>query len=276
MEFMNERYPTVELFQELSRISTYPDGVVPVPSQIPGLAFFPGGHGVYQEEGLFELPAFPFRKVMVVGQDFDTLKNFEKSSKRHEENRNVGAWGNLLPLLDRSGIPRAGCFFTNAYMGLRATGRNVGPSVGSRSEAFRATCLSFFLRQLELQEPRLILCLGAQVARFLAHCSSDLQAWSGGSFASIDSTNSGVLFNVGFGDRQPVPAVVALVHPSFRSANIGRRRYRNDRGEAAEQALLIEAIARSGGIDVGSPSLRPTELLISEAPRLTPVALGGR
>ena len=263
---METQYPTVELFRELSRISSYPDGVIPVPSQIPGLAFFPGGHGVYQEEGLFELPAFPFYQVMVVGQDFDTLKNFEKSLKRHEENRGVGTWGNLLPLLDRAGIPRAACFFTNAYMGLRATGRNVGPGVGSRSEAFSATCQSFFLRQLALQQPRLILCLGAQVARFLARCSSDLQAWSNGSFDSIDSTNSGVLFNVGFNDGQPVQAVVALVHPSFRPANIGRRRYRDDRGEAAELGLLTEAIAKSGGIDIGSTGLQSIELVASEAP----------
>src|SRR6476620_10366128 len=145
---MEEQYPTVELFKEMSRISSYPAGIVTVPSQIPGLAFFPGGRGVYQEGGRSELPDFPFHQVMVVGQDFDTLKNFRKSSQHGEENRDVGTWGNLLPLLDRAGIPRTACFFTNVYMGLRTTGKNSGPFIGSRSEAFRATCQSFFLRQL--------------------------------------------------------------------------------------------------------------------------------
>jgi uracil-DNA glycosylase len=247
-------YPTEKLFQDLSSIDAYPTGMERVPSQIPGLGFFPGGRGVYQETGSRDPPPFPFHEVMIVGQDFDTVQNYQASRCRGEEKRQSATWRNLLKLLDDSNIPKTACFFTNAYMGLRSSGKNTGPCLGSRSEAFRDTCRSFFMRQLAVQEPRAILCLGTQVTRFLAGCSADLRAWTAGSFRSIDSSCASVVFDVHFADARSVLAVVALVHPSFRAANLGRREYGDCQGACAERRMLRDAMAHIGGIG-GSATL---------------------
>lgn len=46
---------------------TYPSGAIPVPEAIAGTAFFPGGHGLWMEEGA---PSFPVGGIMVLGHDF--------------------------------------------------------------------------------------------------------------------------------------------------------------------------------------------------------------
>jgi len=91
---MDPQYPTVALFEELRTLPGYPRETIPVPEQIPGLAFFPGGRGVYQPPGVRELPPFPFGGVLVLGQDFDTLSNYRDSLNRGEEDRRGGTWGN--------------------------------------------------------------------------------------------------------------------------------------------------------------------------------------
>lgn len=242
---MEDRYPSDTLFAETQLIA-YPEGVVPVPALIPGLAFFPGGRGVYQVRR--ELPRFPFRKVMVLGQDFDTLSGFNDSFQRGEEDRGVATWLNVLKLLRRVGIPPSVCFFTNAYMGLREKGKNTGPSPGQKSPSFRNACLSFFRLQLELQKPRLILCLGLHVASFLAQASPELREWDRASFSTIDAAGAGLAKDVRFNDCSLiVQSVAVVVHPSFRHANIRLRGYGDLRGDDAELALLRDALAYIGG-----------------------------
>src|SRR5262245_13937158 len=132
---MENSYPTEMLFAETQRMA-YPNGVVRVPELIPGLAFFPGGRGVFQERR--EKPDFPFGKIMLVGQDFDTVENFNDSLRHGEEDRNYGTWQNLLKLLARVGISPTSCFYTNAYMGLREKGPNTGPTPGQESLSFQS------------------------------------------------------------------------------------------------------------------------------------------
>jgi len=249
---VNALYPSVHLFNELDRIAIYPDGVVAVPCQIPGLAFFPGGRGVYQKEGCLDLPTFPVGGVMIVGQDFDNVDGFNYSLKQGEENRaSVPTWRNLLGLLDRCQIPKTACFFTNAYMGLRATGKNTGPSPGTRHAEFRAMCEEFFSRQLAMQLPRLLLALGMEVANFIARCSPNLHGWAAKDWKSLDSSNSAIVFDArieagGF----LLPAAVALTHPSYRPKNVLLRRYHGLRGDSAEQALLADAVVHAGGFEL--------------------------
>jgi hypothetical protein len=245
---MESDYPSEMLFAETQRIA-YPEGVVRVPTLIPGLAFFPGGRGVFQERR--ELPEFPFRKVMVVGQDFDTLSGFNYSLQQGEEDRGSATWLNLLKLLARVGIPPVVCFYTNAYMGLRETGESTGPSPGQRSSSFRNECLSFFRRQLELQQPRLILCLGLDAAPFLSLASPTLKAWESAQYSKIDAVGAALVTDVRFTDSpQTVPAVALLVHPSYRHANVKWRKYNGLRGDDAEVALLHDALDYIGGARV--------------------------
>ncbi|MEO8144698.1 MAG: uracil-DNA glycosylase family protein, partial [Betaproteobacteria bacterium] len=219
------------------------------PTLIPGLAFFPGGRGVFQERR--ELPNFPFLKVMVIGQDFDNLSNYECSLRGGEENRKLATWKQLLNLLDRAGIPPTACFFTNAYMGLRETGKNTGPSPGQRSYSFRNECLTFFRRQLVLQQPRMILCLGLHAAAFLSLASPKLQVWALEQFSKIDAAGTGLVKEVQFTDCPlTVPAVALLVHPSHRRLNIKLRTFGSLHGDEAELALLRDALDYIGGAQI--------------------------
>ena len=68
MHSASERHPVEYLFDRLQNIS-YPDGLDLVPAKISGTAFFPGGYGLWREEGR-PLPPMPCGKVMVLGQDF--------------------------------------------------------------------------------------------------------------------------------------------------------------------------------------------------------------
>jgi hypothetical protein len=240
-------YPSEQLFDELRALGPYPEGVVPVPAQMRGLGFFPGGLGVYQEVGSRIPPPFPFGQVMAVGQDFDTNENFQVSLRRGEEDRRGGTWGNLLGFLRRCGIPWSSCFFTNVYMGLRGSGKNTGTFIGSRSPEFRSACERFLIRQLAVQQPKLLLCLGLPAAEFLSRLSVDLRGWDGDSWKAIDGCAVGPLaVGVEFRGGMRIAAVAALVHPSLLNGNVRFRHYRGMHGSAAEEAIVRDAIERSG------------------------------
>ena len=243
-------YPSEQLFNELRALGPYPEGVVPVPAQMRGLGFFPGGLGVYQELESRVPPLFPFGQVMIVGQDFDTHENFQVSLTRGEEDRRGGTWGNLLSFLRRCEIPWSSCFFTNVYMGLRASGKNTGTFVGSRAHEFRVGCERFFIRQLAVARPKLLLVLGLPAAEFLSRLSVDLRGWDGDSWKAVDECAVGPLVSdVAFGDgAMRIAAVAALVHPSLRNGNVRFRHYREMSANAAEEAIVRDAIERIGGI----------------------------
>lgn len=58
------------LWNELSNVEPYPEGVLAVPEPIIGTAFFPGGFGLWNPVATKPLPPMPKGGVMVLGQDF--------------------------------------------------------------------------------------------------------------------------------------------------------------------------------------------------------------
>jgi hypothetical protein len=200
---------------------------------------------------------------MVLGQDFDKVEGFADSLKRGEEERAVATWGNLLPLLDSCRLPLAACFFTNAYVGLRKSDINYGPGAGTRSPAFRASCEQFFVQQLAAQQPKLILALGLEVALFLSRCSPNFAAWRVDTLKTIDSSGAALIEGAQVGPHT-IAATVVLVHPSFRPANVGRRRFRGAVGETAEQLLICTGAGIAGGF---SDFCRLTPACRGDAPR---------
>lgn len=108
--------------------------------------------------------------------------------------------------------------------------------------------MSFSRRQLTLQQPRLILCLGLRAAAFLSLASPQLQAWSWRKFSKIDAAGAGLVRDVHFTGCLPaVSAVALLTHPSYRSLNSKLRKYGDLCGDDAEFALLREALDYIGG-----------------------------
>ncbi len=222
----------------LRLVKPYPLGVTGVPRPIRGTAFFPGGFGLWRPEKLAPLPPMPVGGVMVLGQDFHSRRNYERSLELGCSTRNP-TWRNLLPLLKSAGIAPHMCFFTNAYMGLREGDRSIGRFPGANDDSFTERCRRFFLLQLRAHRPELILILGKRVPHFLAPLSVDLSAWTGcKTMRDIDCAGpvlSSVRFT-GFADHACHVAV--LTHPSILGSNLARRCFGNFRGRDAELAMI--------------------------------------
>ncbi|QIN77247.1 hypothetical protein GBA65_00510 [Rubrobacter marinus] len=240
------RHPVERLFELLGTVEPYPEGVVPVPEKLPGTAFFPGGTGLWQPDGA--PPPMPIGGVMVLGHDFYSEAGYRRFVAERGESTRGPTWRNLLALLARVGVGPERCFFTNAYVGLRAGSRNTGRFPGSRDPGFVERCREFLGEQLRAQKPRLVLTLGSYVPAVLAPLSGDLAPWlRAASLKALDEAGRPLIPNARF---PSVPggevAVAALVHPSIRWASVLGRRYAGLEGDAAEVAMLEEALRVSG------------------------------
>jgi hypothetical protein len=95
------------------------------------------------------------------------------------DERDNRTWKPLLEILDRSGIKREECFFTNAWPFLHIGEGNVGP-VGEWLEdsELMASCVRFFEYTLAIMQPSLIVALGTGPGAFLSHVwPKDLSQW---------------------------------------------------------------------------------------------------
>jgi hypothetical protein len=139
------------------------------------------------------------------------------------------------------------CFFTNAYMGLRRGEGTTGRFPGSLDKGFVDRCRRFLLRQLDAQQPWVILTLGTWVPSFLSALSPELAKWERvGSIRDLDAAGP-LVHGAVFGTREPLRCTVAaLTHPSLRGSNVGRRSYAGVRGHDAEMAMLRDALDSSG------------------------------
>ncbi len=238
------KHPFEILCNLLLNVAPYPEGVIPVPERIAGTAFFPGGSGLWQTSGSNAAPPFPVGKVMVLGHDFHSEDGYRQSLAKRGENLQGPTWRNLLQLLYEADIGPEQCFFTNAYMGLRAGSNTTGKFPGAYDHGFVERCRSFLAAQIAIQQPRLILTLGNYVPSILAGLSDDLAQWrSCHSLTKLDALGVPLVTNVQFvADANWNTTVVALTHPSLRPANVSRRRYKELRGNDAEVAMVREAI----------------------------------
>jgi hypothetical protein len=244
-----------QLFAAMPTVEPYPDGVVRVPARIPGVAFFPGGSGLWGARANAPLPPMPIGDVMVLGHDFHSESGFRQSLAQGTEVPDVPrnqyrippTWTNLRRLFEEAGLAMDRCFFTNAYMGLRRGEVTTGRFPGSLDKGFVDRCRRFLLRQLEAQQPSVILTLGTWVPSFLSALSPELAKWERvGSIRDLDAAGP-LVHGAVFGTREPLRCTVAaLTHPSLRGSNVGRRSYAGVRGHDAEMAMLREALDSSG------------------------------
>ncbi len=238
-------HPVDYLHEQLSQFGDYPVGLVAVPPDlIRGLAFFPGGAGLWVESAEDLLPPMPIGGTMIVGNNFHNVKGFERSRKESGENSKKNpTWRNLIRFICQTGLKKEECFFTNAYMGLLTSDSALGQSPGARDINFRARCVKFLGEQIKVVQPRLILTLGNHVPPVLAELSPDLSSWAGiNKVTTLDTFGASLVYPVKFeGVKNPV-VIVALTHPSQRNLNVKRRFYNGLAGEEAESALIKAAI----------------------------------
>ena len=220
--------------------------VLAVPEQIQGTCFFPGGTGLWHGQAE-TIPEFPVGGVMVLGHDFHSVLGYERSRLGGSENLRSPTWRQFVEFLARVPIALEHCFFTNAYMGLRAGAGTTGKFPGAASAQFVQACREFLLAQIAVQQPALILALGNYVPAFLAPLSPQLADWSRGNFRDRDrrdiAIRSGACFT---GSPLPACVVVSLLHPSFRPSNVRHRRWKELSSDDAEVALVREAWRLAG------------------------------
>ncbi|MEA2705024.1 MAG: uracil-DNA glycosylase [Actinomycetota bacterium] len=77
-------------------------------------------------------------------------------------------WRNLYRVLDAADLDSRECFFTDAYVGLKAGDEPTGRFPGAGDSEFRAWCRSFLEDQIELMRPRVVATLGNDARRFVA------------------------------------------------------------------------------------------------------------
>jgi uracil-DNA glycosylase len=241
--------PAEALWARHHPLAGYPKGVVAVPEPIRGLAFFPGGFGLWGSVASQPLAPFPRAGVMILGHDFHSEAGYQKSRRLGGEPLTLPTWRNLVALLAAASIAPERCFFTNLYMGLRDGRKTTGRFPGASNPDFVQHCKSFLLEQLRTQVPALIVTLGTQVPPVLGALSPELAHWTAGTgLKHLDGVGP-VQKDVHFrGVDGFETTVVALIHPSMRHASLRHRRYKEAAGNElvgaeAELAMLRNAAA---------------------------------
>ncbi len=193
--------------------------------QVNGTAFFPVGRGLWNDHDT----TLSTKKVMVLGQDFGTVADMVGKVLPHgkEDVKGNPTWRNLLSLLERAGIEQEDCFYTNAIMGLRQTGKNTDTPTAFKHPEFMKGCRVFFLEQLKIQRPSLVLVLGFRPVEFLRHgLSSHLsKRWAVAKSITqmLADESQSVARGVQFEDIPDFSTnVVVLFHPSLRGVNIAK------------------------------------------------------
>jgi len=212
---------------------------VPTRNAIAGTAFFPGGHGLWMEDGEAHMPV---GGVMVLGHDFHSESEYSKSLQRGKENLKAATWRNLIHLLEAAGIAPRDCFFTNFYMGLREGLASTGVFPGATDPDFVNACQQFFLEQLRQQRPKVILVLGVHVPKQLAPLVAELQPWSAATtLKDFNAPGMAVVSSVRFARHAETVHVVMLAHPSQRLLSLRHRNYKGALGQEAELGMIGDA-----------------------------------
>jgi len=222
------------LFNRLYEVEPYPNTVAPIIKMIDETAFFPGGKGLWLEKE--ETDAFP--SILVLGQDFSTLKEYQKMLDNNSKDLDCPTWKNIIKLFGEVGIRLPDCFFSNVFMGLRKTESMVGKFPGFKDKEFVRRNLDFLTLQVDTIRPKIIITLGIYAPMMLGDLSPDLISWKNArSFKDIDES---IKFDVNFGSHQCT--CIALVHPCMRNTNVRFRKFKNYIGHNAETEMLKEAL----------------------------------
>ena len=170
-------------FTHLTQVEPYPPGVLRIPDAgagrplLPGIAFFPGGTGLWMADFVSQPSVFPVAGVMIIAKDFDSETAYHNTLSLMQQGtcdpcKRNKTWGTLIRFLKRFEIAPKACFFTNCFMGLRAGDKATGRFPGAGDARFVNRCREFMEVQLKTQKPRLVLTLGIEVPSRLAALSA--------------------------------------------------------------------------------------------------------
>lgn len=124
--------------------------------------FFPLGSGILTKKCKVEEAEIEDRGIMVLGNDFGTCEYLSTKCENKRENEKNSTINNLQQIISNNDE----VFYTNFYIGLRKTGKNTDNRVSL--EDYKSFCHKFFLTQLKMINPSIVICLGNPV-RFVLY-----------------------------------------------------------------------------------------------------------
>lgn len=221
------------LYEKLQELGDYPDKVKPVGKMLDITAFFPGGRGLWLEQDSTEFPS-----ILILGQDFSTVKAYKAMVAGNKADLNSPTWKNLIKLFEEAGLDLRECFFSNVFMGLRDTDKMTGIFPGARDKDFVNRNLAFLSFQIETIKPKIIITLGRPASGMVAKLSRPgLDCWDKGK--ALSSPDNGYKTDICFNGH--FCRCVALEHTSMRNSNVKRRVYGKHKGHEAEVEMLKDA-----------------------------------
>ena len=249
------------LMVELEKI-TYPSSLQKVNCGIKGIGFFPGARGLWVDGDV----SISNKKIMVLGHDFGTVVDYEKSENTGKESENSATWRNLLLMLKSFDIQKEECFFTNAIMGLRKvppiTGTNpaypnylkklrelskgINNTEPNPNYDFMQQCKDFLITQIEIQKPKLIIVLGNERLELLGEITNSLQKIREQKikkFTDIDANELACLKHITIKGIENFKTNIAIItHPSLYFANVHRREFNGEKNANAEIRMIKELL----------------------------------
>ncbi len=186
------------------------------------LGFFPLGSGILTEgQSKIEGATINEGETLVLGNDFGTVTYLETKCKGNRED-NSKTIKNLLSL----GISTCTTFFTNFYLGLRKDSLYQGTTMTKRiknlEQEYKDLCFNFFRIQIEMINPRIVICLGTQVGQTLSEYSEVFKKFSkqSGTITSLYDQNNDEAFIIYtddsiWGQRK----FILIPHPSYAHIN---------------------------------------------------------
>jgi uracil-DNA glycosylase family 4 len=153
-----------DLFQDMeSTVTAYGPGAIKTTKRVDGTAFFPGGVGLWRGlEPHGDVPFyFPQSPIMVLGHNFGTVKQLERSWACGIEPMNGLTWRILRRYLEKANICKTDCFFANVFVGLQPI-RSKGEMAGS--EEYKSQCRAFLNTQIKRVKPCIVVILGIHAA----------------------------------------------------------------------------------------------------------------
>lgn len=220
------------LYKNIDVVKPYPLNVEPVKEMINITAFFPGGSGLWSEEKTKDFPS-----ILVLGQDFSTVKQYEDMLVGKASDLESPTWRNLIKLFREADLELKECYFSNVFMGLRDTVSMVGEFPGFKDKGFVDRNVEFLSFQIETIKPHVIITLGKYTAEMLTYLpGTDLKVWS--KWKALREANNGIKFEAKLNNH--TCTCIALEHPSMRNSNVKRRVYGDYCGHEAEVEMLRE------------------------------------
>jgi len=221
-----------------------PSGVVPVPYQLAAPDFWPGGLG--------HDPSVPFPHggIMCLGHNWgipsdwdDTLRNGAAVLKTNSTCRAT------LELFVRCRVPSRDVFLTNFFVHLMDAESSIGRFHGTGDGKYEAWTRTVFAAQIEAMRPCAMFVLGMHVPPLLAPMAAEFRPWvRHRTLSALDASGTAFVPHVtlsGNGWSHTFAAAI-LTHPSYRHINAKHRRYKGLTGDAAEVAMIRDALDTRG------------------------------